>query len=92
MKSSLKAVLSYAAIAANGIVWLSTHVEASPIPLPAWVAPVLSGAAVVAGIVLHYAKPPGLQPSSTEPNDQSQATAQAAGAAGAAASKGPFKK
>jgi len=88
---SLKSIISYAAIAANGIVWLSTHIESSPIPVPAWVPPILSGAAVVAGIVLHYANPPGLEPTpNLSVDDTGPALGKASGEAGAAAGKGPF--
>lgn len=88
----LSTILSYAAIAANAVKWVADHVADSPIPLPPWVMPVVSGAAVVAGVVLHFTQSPTLQPSPTFPNDQDAATAKAAGAAGAAASKGPFAK
>jgi hypothetical protein len=89
----LSSLISYAAVAANGVVWLANHVAASPFPLPPWVAPILSGAAVVAGIVLHYTSPPGTV--APTPNltvdDGGPALGKASGEAGATAGKGPFK-
>ena len=88
----LSSIFSYVAVAANGVVWLANHVASSPFPLPPWVAPILSGAAVVAGIVLHYSQPPGtLEPTpNLSVDDGGVKLGTSSGAAGAAAGKGPF--
>lgn len=67
---------------------LTTISQTLPV-VPAWVPLAITGLGVLSTLAAKMA-PAGLQPSPTLPNDQDAATAKAAGAAGAAASKGPF--
>jgi len=90
----IKAILSHVATIASLVVVANDKLKVIPWAPPVWLSVGLGAAAVVAGAVLQFLPPPGavLEASETAPNDQDEATAKAAGAAGSAASKGPFTK
>jgi hypothetical protein len=89
-RNKIKAFLAHVTTVASFVLVANDKLKELPFTPPAWVTVSVAGLAAVAGVVLHFLPKPGLEASPTEPNDQDEATAKAAGAAGSAASKGPF--
>lgn len=94
IKKRALAVASHVATVASFIVVFNDKVKELPFTPPTWLVVGLSGAAAVAGVVLHYLPKPGT-PLEPTPNLDVEPTGPAVGkASGEAfdkASKGPFK-
>ncbi len=95
LKNKLKAIFSHVATVASFVLVFNDKVKELPFTPPSWLVVGLSGAAAVAGVVLHFLPKPGtpLEPTpDLTVEDTGAALGKASGKAGAAAGRGPFVK